>query len=344
MGQISAGARQGRRPEGRTPSVMGLKAWVADIREVQRNLSELLAADTAEEEAASLELAQRASRFSRRTRKLVDDKLSFSATLMRAGEVSAATRLLAEIEQDVRSEEIALIETVNEVKVAQAVRRGRITRLRLARSFAVAMLGACVLAFSAVGMAVAGAFDDRDRARALAPLRRSAGGAARMGADAGRSAAVQRLVRRLQIGNVKLVLTADEYRRLTALTGGDVDQAGLNDVLGLLTGALAEKVEQAMTAASDVVGTAESTLAIDAAPAVKKVGRAKKKAERQSAEEAPPPEDEGSSQGADEGSGSQQEQESSGEKGEQEEEKEGDEAGNSEGGTTAPDPDLPTDA
>ncbi|MDP9068688.1 MAG: hypothetical protein M3N53_10155 [Actinomycetota bacterium] len=322
---------------------MGLKAWVADIREVQRNLSELLAADTAEEEAASLELAQSASRFSRRTRKVVDDKLSFSATLMRAGEVSAATRLLAEIERDVRSEEIALIETVNEVKVAQAVRRGRITRLRLARSFAVAMLGACVLAFSAVGMAVAGAFDDRDQARALAPLRRNAAGAARIGADGRRSPAAQRLIRRLQIGNVKLVLTADEYRRLTALTGGDVDQAGLNDVLGLLTGALAQKVEQAMTAASDVVDTAESTLAIDAAPAVKKVNRVKKKAERQSAEEAPPPEDEGSSQGgADQGSGSQQEQ-SSGEETQQEEEKEGDEAGNSEeGGTTTPD--LPTDA
>ncbi len=318
---------------------MGVKTWIGDLREMQRNLSELLAADTAEERAASLELAQSASRFSRRARKAVDDKLSFSATLMRAGEVSAATRLLAELEQDVRTEEIALIETVNEVKVAQAVRRGRITRLRLARSFAVAMLGACVLAFSAVGMAVAGVFEDRDQARALAPLRANGSGRSDLAAGARSNPAVQRLIRRLQIGDVKLVLTAGEYRRLTALTGGEVDEAGLNDVLGLLTGTLAQKVEQAMTAASDVVDTASSTLALEAAPVMKKVGRAKKKADKETSGQAPS-QDEGSGQSADQGSDSEPEPEPSSNE-ETEEEKDGDEAGGSEEGSSAPDPDLP---
>ncbi len=316
---------------------MGVKAWIGDLREMQRNLSELLAADTAEERAASLELAQSASRFSRRARKAVDDKLSFSATLMRAGEVSAATRLLAELEQDVRTEEIALIETVNEVKVAQAVRRGRITRLRLARSLAVAMLGACVLAFSAVGMAVAGVFEDRDQRRALAPLRTNGSARSPLAAGAETNPAVQRLIRRLQIGDVKLVLTAGEYRRLTALTGGDVDEAGLNDVLGLLTGTLAQKVEQAMTAASDVVDTASSTLAVEAAPVMKKVARAKKKADKQTSEEAPS-QDEGSGQSADHGSDSEPEPSSNQEA---EEEKDGDDAGGSEEGSSAPDPELP---
>lgn len=307
---------------------MGFKSFFADVHEVQRNLSELLAANTAEEEAARLEITQSASRFSRRASLVVDDKLTFSATLMRAGEVNAATRLLAEVEQEVRDEEVALIETVNEVQVAQAVRRGRITRLRLARSLAVAMLGASLLAFSAVGMAVAGVFEDRDKTESPAFARlpgvsdASVAGATRNEM----SPAVRRLMRRLQIGDVKLVLTAGEYRRLTELTGGSVDEAGLNDLIGLLSGSLAQKVEQAIAAASQTAGTAASSLSIESTPIAKKVTRAKKKATRpaqqpasnenpdepseQPAEEEPSPspspsnrEGEGDSHGEEEGSG-----------------------------------------
>ena len=270
---------------------MGFKRLVEDMTEMQRNLAELLAENTAEEEAASLEIAQSASRFSRRTRKVVDDKLSFSATLMRAGEVTAAARLLAEVEEEVRDEEIALIETVNEVKVAQAVRRGRITRLRLARSLAAAMLGACVLAFSAVGMAVAGVFKESERNVAIAPLKlneqRKSGNARTSG---GSSPAVQRLMRRLQIGDVKLVLTKSEYQRLAQLTGGDVDEAGLTDVLDLLSGTLHDKVSEAIAVASDVVEAGSSVATSDQTPVLRKVTRAKKKAAK-AADEQPAPAD-----------------------------------------------------
>ena len=268
---------------------MGFRSFFADMHEVQRNLSELLAENTVEEEAASLEIAQSASRFSRRATKVVDDKLSFSATLMRAGEVSAATRLLAEVEEEVRNHEVALIETVNEVRVAQAVRRGRITRLRLARSLAVAMLGACVLAFSAMGMAVAGAFQDRERAGdpQFARLRTSGGAASASASDERLSPAVRRLVRRLQIGDVKLVLTAGEYRKLTKLTGGNVDEAGLTNVIGLLSGSLAQKVEQAIAVASDTAGSAASSLAVESAPLTKKINRTKKRATKPAAQQSP---------------------------------------------------------
>lgn len=114
--------------------------------------------------ADSLELAVSAHTFSRRTTAVVDDKLSFSAALMRAGEVDAAQRLLAEVEEEVLIEEAALIERVNEVKVARSMSTDQMSRGRLARTLAVAMLGSSLLAFSAAGMAVVGLFKDNDRA------------------------------------------------------------------------------------------------------------------------------------------------------------------------------------
>ena len=309
---------------------MGLNGWIGDLRETQRNLSELLSENTAEEQAASLEIAQSASRFSRRTRQVVDDKLTFSATLMRAGEVSAATRLLAEVEQEVREEEIALIETVNEVKVAQAVRRGRITRLRLARSMAVAMLGACVLAFSAVGMAVAGAFKERARTEAIAPLQvDGSDGLHVTKAGTELSDQARRLMRRLKIGNVNLVLTHSEFRMLKELTGGSVDHKGLSDVIGLLPNSLAEKVQEVISIASSTVTTEEPTLAVETAPVTKKVVRAKKKVAGSSQqtsdnESADEPAEEPSEEPSNEPSPSPSEKE-----------EEGDEAGgNNEGGST----------
>ncbi|MDQ3914385.1 MAG: hypothetical protein M3323_03500, partial [Actinomycetota bacterium] len=135
--------------------------FIRDLREVTGTLKELVADDERHEEDDKLELAVSAQSFAQETREVVDDKLSFSATLMRAGEVSAAKRLLAEVQAEVRDNEVALIEQVNEVKVARAARRERITRMRLARSLAVAMLGAAVMAMSAAGMAFASFLDDR---------------------------------------------------------------------------------------------------------------------------------------------------------------------------------------
>jgi hypothetical protein len=266
---------------------MGLRSFFDDMDEMRRDLAELLAADTAEERAASRQIAESASGFSQRARAVVDDKLSFSATLMRAGEVSAAARLLAEVEETVRNEEVALIETVNEVKVAQAVRRGRITRLRLARSLAAAMLGACVLAFSAVGMAVAGVFQDRDERVAFADLGGKRSDPARKTRSDGTSRPPGRLVRKLQIGDVKLVLTQDEFRRLTALAGEDFDESALTDVLALLQGALAEKVEEAIAIANEAVDDVPEVV-LDATPVGKKAERVKDKGDGQSEQ---PPQD-----------------------------------------------------
>ncbi|MFP5351544.1 MAG: hypothetical protein ACLGIB_03155 [Actinomycetota bacterium] len=308
---------------------MGLNRWLGDLRETQRNLSELLSENTAEEQAASLEIARSASRFSRRTRQVVDDKLTFSATLMRAGEVSAATRLLAEVEEEVRNEEIALIETVNEVKVAQAVRRSRITRLRLARSMAAAMLGASLLAFSAVGMAVAGALKDRDRAETLAPLRvRDQQGDLRASSAAPLSGSARSLMRRLQIGDINLVLTQKQFRMLKELTGGSVDEQDLTDVVGLLPSALAEKVQDVIDLADSTLETSpEPTLETTPAPVIRKIERAKKKADEAAREETD--ETGGSEQPADEDSPSPSDEE---ETSESEEEEGGDSGGNNEGG------------
>ena len=140
---------------------MGIKRAIGDLRELHQSVVELFDDDRTAEAEASFQITRSAQRFSKNTKEVVDDKLSFSATLMRAGEVQAANRLLAEVEHEVREEEAALIETVNEVKVAQSLRRERVTRLRLAKMLAVATIGSALLTFSAAGMAVAGFLRDR---------------------------------------------------------------------------------------------------------------------------------------------------------------------------------------
>lgn len=113
------------------------------------------------EETASYELTVSARRFAGRARKASDDKLSFSAALMKAGEVTAATRFIEELEGDVRVEEAALMEQINEVKVARAARRQKQTRLRLATVLATVGLGAGLLSFWAAGLAVGSFIADR---------------------------------------------------------------------------------------------------------------------------------------------------------------------------------------
>ena len=189
---------------GANPPFMGIKRAMGDLRELHQSVVELFDDDRTAEAEASLQIARSAQRFSQNTKEVVDDKLSFSATLMRAGEVQAANRLLAEVEHEVREEEAALIETVNEVKVAQSLRRERVTRLRLAKMLAVATIGSALLTFSAAGMAVAGFLRDRaeevsrpqdETARvALASRDKSVG-----------HATTERKSRRLKIGDVKVL-------------------------------------------------------------------------------------------------------------------------------------------
>lgn len=196
--------------------------------------------------AASFELAVSARRFSRRTQAVVDDKLSFSATLMRAGEVAAANRLLAEVEEEVLSEEAALIETVNEVKVARSIERDKVTRGRLARTLAVAMLGSSLLAFSVAGAAVAGLFKDDQAIHGSDP-------------DAQRAVKLaearelgMREVRVLD--NVSLSMTDAQFRRFTKLTAGDMDERQLElFLLKFVPPALAEKIHFALVTGLDAL-------------------------------------------------------------------------------------------
>ena len=141
---------------------MRLLGVFGELTQLRREFRQLTTESVAEEEKAKYELTASARRFSRKTKNLVDDKMSFSATLMRAGEVDAANRLLEEVEQDVRVEEAALLEKMNEVKLARANKRERITRVRLARLMAVSLAGSMLMGFSALGMAAAGFMQERE--------------------------------------------------------------------------------------------------------------------------------------------------------------------------------------
>lgn len=192
--------------------------------------------------AAGLELAVASRRFSRRTKAVVDDKLSFSAALMRAGEVEAANRMLAEVHEEVLTEEVALLERVNEVKVAQSM-QPPVTRARLARTLAVAMIGSSLLAFSAAGAMVAGFFDNEDQAIHGRQPGADVDAAGEAGGDRVKG------VRQIRIANVPMTLTSAQFRRYTELTTGKIDEDGLElFLLELLPPALAEKVHFALIA------------------------------------------------------------------------------------------------
>lgn len=259
---------------------MGVRQIMADLREIQRNISDLEASRAEAEEQASLQIANSAQEFSRRTRAVVDDKLTFTAALMRAGEVHAASRLLQEVEEDVREEEAALTEAVNEVKFAQTARREKMTRLRLARMLAAAMLGSVLLASSAVGMTLASALSPDEQRPAIAPY----DGRQRGRIDAARaSSSSKRLFRRLEIGSGFVLLTAPEYRKLARLTGGDdVDIHELTSLIPLLPPALAARVQEAL---DSTTATIASTLTQVEEVAEVRLEKAAPKVEEKAADE-----------------------------------------------------------
>jgi hypothetical protein len=191
--------------------------------------------------AAGLELAVSAHRFSERAQAMVDDKLTFSATLMRAGEVDAANRVLAEVGEEVLAEEVALIERVNEVTVARSIEREHMTRGRLARTLALAMLSSSLLAFSAAGMAVAGLFRSDDQAVHGSDIDKSG--------SAPRNAVANsvRFEGKHRIPGLPVGLTTDQRARFRALTSGTVDERGLERfLLGILPPQLAAQVGAVM--------------------------------------------------------------------------------------------------
>lgn len=207
-----------------------------------------IAGPTAEDRAAGLELAVASRRFSRRAGAVVDDKLNFSATLMRAGEVEAANRLLAEVEREVRTEEAALIEVVNEVKIEREINRKPVTRVALARMMAAAMLGSTLLATSAVGMAVSGLFKE-DGAQIGSPGE----DAAERRGDVVKGFMLARATKPFSIGGVRVDMTEAELDRFRELTRGTVDDERLEDfLLTLLPPHLAARVQLALDAAYEV--------------------------------------------------------------------------------------------
>jgi len=218
---------------------MGLARFLDDFN---RSVWRLLG-PSEEDKAAGFELAVSTRHFARRTQEVVDDKLSFSATLLRAGEVEAANRLLAEVESEVLQEEVALLEKVAEVSVAHANERKPVTRLRLARALAVAMLGSTLLASSAVGMAVAGLFRE-DKPAQIGNPPEDVGGRTIV-AD-GSSVGFRHM--KLNVAGVDMKLTPSELRRYRELiSGGVTDSDELQSfLLGVLPTPLAEKVHSAL--------------------------------------------------------------------------------------------------
>jgi hypothetical protein len=219
---------------------------VADLKELRRAWAELFERADADE-AASYELAASARRFSRHTKEAVEDKLNFTATLVRAGEVDAANRLFAEFEQEVLDEEAALFEKVNEVRVAQAIRRERITRLRLARTLAACFVGSALIASSAFASVIVNAVTD-DGPSASAPA--VAGFASitdplRQATQAGND------VRKVRVAGIKIRMNPNQLREFRQLTDGQMNAGKLQQFLmGILPAPLAEQVQEALVYAA----------------------------------------------------------------------------------------------
>ncbi|HEX2052016.1 MAG TPA: hypothetical protein VHJ34_15470 [Actinomycetota bacterium] len=217
----------------------------------RRRLAHARRAASAGEEAASYDLALSTRAFSRRTRRVVEDKLEFSATLVRAGEVDAASRLIEDLQRDVRDHEAALIERVNEARVGQRTRHDRVTRLRVVRALASALVSACTLSMSLLGVAFAAWVVDSDApARHGRAVRHDARAGARPGGDrpsARRDARVERVVR---IGGMAVALSPDELRTYRALIadGGAHDGRLEAFLLSVLPAAVADTVTDALAA------------------------------------------------------------------------------------------------
>jgi hypothetical protein len=137
-----------------------LTMWIGRLRRVLDELNSQRDRAVSDEEIAGFELARSARTFSQRAREITDDKLAFSATLMRAGEVGAASRLIDDLERDVQKQQAELVQQAEVVRKAAARRRTKVTRLRLARTLAAALISAGLLTFSVAGIGLASFLSD----------------------------------------------------------------------------------------------------------------------------------------------------------------------------------------
>ena len=189
--------------------------WVGRLRHELEKLRRECAGAERDEERATFELTRSARAFSQNARKVGDDKLAFSATLMRAGEVEAARRLIDDFEQEVREEQAALSGQIDRAKVAAATRRAKMTRLRLARTLAVALLTAGILSFSIAGATVASFLADLSDHSGDGSSTRAGSRFGQTASPLHRAAATRSI--RLADGT-RVTLTQDEFRRLKSLS------------------------------------------------------------------------------------------------------------------------------
>jgi hypothetical protein len=218
--------------------------FARDLKDLQGTYRDLAAEAAQADDDASYKLTLMARGFARRSRRVVDDKLSFSATLMRAGEVDGANRLLEEVQTEVRTEEAALMEKVNEAKVAQAVRKDKMTRLRLVRMVVVAVAGSMLMGFSAFGYAAVSYFDARERDAV-----RDARGSLKV-ASAEHELQATKLAKRLagtkdkRVAAILMKLSMSDLLALEKMTSNDVDVFALEKFLvaALPTPALAQEL------------------------------------------------------------------------------------------------------
>lgn len=224
------------------------------LKKIEAEIEELRSADQAAEEAARFEIVQSASQFSRRSKEVVDSTMSLSATLMRAGEVAEANRLLADAEMQMREEEAALIETVNEVKMQGAQRRHRISRLRLFKAIATVALGSTLTMGSAFGVVLTNHLINRpDQSAEAAPLRN---------AEKARGRAH---LKSIPVAGMNLKLTREQFREYKQLVAGNVDGAELkkflNEVLADDPSLAAEIHAVLIAAGADVADVVEPVAA-----------------------------------------------------------------------------------
>jgi hypothetical protein len=235
-----------------------------------------------EEEEAAYAIALSARNFSRRTQSLVDDKLSFSATLMRAGEIAEAGRAMAEFEEDVRGERAALLEQVGEVSATRAGRHGRGTRPRFAGLLATMLMGISLLSASLAAAAVAGLVADKFSGTPV--------GGPEMGGRVAQTASGDS-VRIVEVApGVKLVLNHRQFRTYRQLlSGAPVNAIQLEAFFEDLPPDLAAAVKRAL-AATGLLTTDQVEmidLLIDDARAVK--DKAKPDAEQETEAAGPEP-------------------------------------------------------
>ena len=232
------------------------RMWIGRLRRELEKLSQECEGAERDEERATFELTRSARAFSQHAREAGDDKLAFSATLMRAGEVEAAQRLIDDFEQEVREEQAALAGQIDKAKAAAATRRSKMTRLRLARTLAAALLTAGMLSFSMAGVTVASFLADlSDRAGDGSSTKSHArlGGAA----NPSHRDAVTRSVRLAD--GTRVMLTQGQFRRLKSLSANpNLDPTELQRLLIQLVGPrLAARLASSVFGIAD--GAAQAT-------------------------------------------------------------------------------------